>query len=92
MGEASGSFAPGDPAAAFDAIMLIQTREVTMYATSASIYTVSATAKAAFTVTAFGVLSVPVLAAAETLALLVQKIYLFARDWNEMKEANVLLV
>ncbi|HVS76902.1 MAG TPA: hypothetical protein VHE11_08210 [Steroidobacteraceae bacterium] len=86
-----GSFAPGDPAAAFDAIVRIQQREINSYATSASIYTVSATAKAAFTAADFGAVSGAVLGAAETLALLVQKIYLFARDWNEMREANELL-
>lgn len=92
FGEARGSFAPGDPAAAFDAILEIQTREIRTYATSASIYTVSAAAKAAFTAADFGAISGPVLGAAETLALLVQKIYLFAREWNEMKAANALLV
>lgn len=92
MVEASNSFAPGDPAAAFAAILVIQQREVDMYATSASSYTVSAAAKAAFTAADFGAVSGPVLGAAETLALLVQKIYLFARDWNEMNDANKLLL
>ncbi len=91
MADAAGSFAPGDPAAAFEAILLIQKREVTQYATTASIHTVSAGAKAAFTAADFGALSGPILGAAETLALLMQKIYLFARDWNEMKEVNALL-
>jgi hypothetical protein len=92
MAEASGSFAPGDPAAAFAAILVIQQREINMYATSASIYTVSAAAKAAFTAADFGAVSGPVLGAVETLALLVQKIYLFARDWNEINDANKLLL
>lgn len=86
-----GSFAPGDPAAAFEAIVRIQQREISSYATSASIYTISATAKAAFTAADFGAVSGAVLGAAETLALLVQKVYLFARDWSEMREANDLL-
>ena len=87
----AGSFAPGAPAAAFEAIVRIQQREISSYATSASIYTLSATAKAAFTAADFGAVSGAVLGAAETLALLVQKIYLFARDWNEMRAANELL-
>jgi len=91
MNEGANSFAPGDPAAAFEAIITIQTREIKAYASTASIYTVSAAAKGAFTALDFGGVSGPVLGAAETLALTVQKIYLFARDWNEMKEANELL-
>jgi hypothetical protein len=91
MADASRSFAPGDPAAAFDAVLLIMNREISMYATTASIQTVAAGAKAAFTAADFGALSGPVLGAAESLALVVQKIYLFARDWKEMKGANVLL-
>jgi hypothetical protein len=91
MREVSDSFAPGDPAAAFEAVLLIMNREVELYATSAGIYTVSAAAKAAFTAADFGAVSGPVLGAAEQLALVVQKIYLFARDWREMKEANELL-
>jgi hypothetical protein len=91
MKESATSFAPGDPAAAFDAVMLIMNRETTTYASSASIYTVSAGAKAAFTAADFGAMSGPLLGAAEQLALVVQKIYLFARDWNEMKDANELL-
>lgn len=86
-----GSFAPGDPVAAFEAIVRIQQREINSYAASASVYTVCATAKAAFTAADFGAVSGAVLGAAETLAVLVQKIYLFARDWTEMSEANELL-
>ena len=91
MKEAGSSFAPGDPAAAFEAVLTIMNRETKTYATTASVYTVSAGAKAAFTAADFGALSGPLLGAAEQLALLVQKIYLFARDWNEMKDANELL-
>jgi hypothetical protein len=91
MAEASGSFAPGDPAAAFDAVLLIMNREATAFAATASIQTVAAGAKAAFTAADFGALSGPILGAAESLALVVQKIYLFARDWKEMKAANLLL-
>ncbi len=91
MKDAAGSFAPGDPAAAFDAVLQIMTREMNMYATTASVHTVGATAKAAFTVVDFGTLSTTLIGAAESLALVVQKIYLFARDWNEMKAVNTLL-
>jgi hypothetical protein len=91
MKAVSSSFAPGDPAAAFDAILAIQKREAEMYATSASIHTASAAAKGAFAATDFGAISGPTLGAAESLAVLVQKIYLFARDWNEMGDANKLM-
>jgi hypothetical protein len=92
MADARSSFAPGDPAAAFEAILVIQQREINANAASASIYTVSATAKAAFTAADFGALSGALVGAAETFALLVQKIYLFARDWSEMNDANQLLL
>jgi hypothetical protein len=92
MHEVSDAFAPGDPAAAFDAVLVIMKREIQAYAGSATIYTASATAKAAFTAADFGAISGPILGAAEQLALVVQKIYLFARDWNEMKAANALLL
>ena len=92
MQGAALSFAPGDPSAAFEAILRIQQREVNSYATEGSIYTISATAKAAFTAADFGAVSTPVMSAAEKLALLMHKIYLFARDWREMKTANDLLM
>jgi hypothetical protein len=87
----AASFAPGDPAAAFEAIVLIQDREINNYTVTATLFTISAGAKAAFTAADFGTVSGAVLGAAETLAVLVQKIYLFARDWNETSEANDLL-
>jgi len=91
LASSAGSFAPGDPAAAFEAILRIQQREINQNAASAGIYTTSAAAKAAFTAADFGAVSGPVLGAAETLALLVQTIYVFARDVQEMNEANKLL-
>lgn len=91
LGDAEDSFAPGDPAAAFEAILKIQTREIHQNVASASIYTAGAAAKGAFAAADFGALSGTLVGAVESLALLVQKIYLFARDWNEMKAANTLL-
>ncbi len=91
MASTSASFSAGDPSAAFDAIVQIQQREINANATSASIYTVAAGSKAAFTAADLGTLSGVLIGAAETLALLVQKIYLFARDWNEVNDVNKLL-
>lgn len=91
MKETSPSFAPGDPAAAFAAVLEIMDREAKNYGTIASIQTVSAGAKAAFTAADFGAVSGPLLGVAEQVALLTQKIYLFARDWNERNDANTLL-
>jgi len=65
MASSSASFAPGDPAAAFEAILRIQQREVNQNVASAGIYTTSAAAKAAFTAADFGAISGPVLGAAE---------------------------
>jgi hypothetical protein len=89
---ADGSFAAGDPQAAFEAIVRIQTREVHAYATEASIHTLAAGAKAAFTAADFGAVSGAVLGAAETLAVMMQKLYLWARDCSEIEEANGLIL
>jgi hypothetical protein len=91
MKEAGSSFTPGDPAAAFEAVLAIMNRETKTYATTGSICAISTGAKTAFTAADFGALGGTLLGAAEQLALLVQKIYLFARDWNEMRDANELL-
>jgi hypothetical protein len=91
MSQASNSFAPGDPAAAFDAILRIMDRQATEYGVAASIYTVSSASKFATTAFDAGALSGPLLGAAESLAITIQKIYLFARDWKEMKAANAIL-
>jgi hypothetical protein len=86
--EGAGSFAPGDPYAAFEAIVRIQQREINANARAAGVYTGAAVAKTAFAVTDFGAVSGPVVGAVESFSILVQTIYLFARDWNEMNDAN----
>ena len=91
LNAADGSFAAGDPAAAFEAIVRIQTREIHTYATEASIHTLAAGAKAALTAADFGAVSGAVLGAAETLAVMMQKLYLWARDCAEIEEANDLI-
>ena len=91
LNAADGSFAAGDPAAAFEAIVTIQTREIHAYATEASIHTLAAGAKAAFTAADFGAVSGTVLGAAETLAVMMQKLYLWARDCAETEAANALI-
>jgi hypothetical protein len=88
---ATHSFAPGDPTAAFEAIVRIQTAEIQQNVVSAGIYTTSAALKAAFTAADFGAVSGPIMGAAEKFALLVQKIYIFGYQWNEMKAGNALL-
>lgn len=90
--DGAGSFMPGDPYAAFEAIVRIQQREINAYAREAGVYTVAATAKVAFAAADFGAVSGAVVGAVESFAILVQTIYLFARDWNEMNEANELLL
>ncbi len=91
LNAAEGSFAAGDPAAAFEAIVRIQTREIHAYATEASIHTLAAGAKAAFTAADFGAVSGAALGAAETLAVMMQRLYLWARDCSEIEEANRLI-
>ena len=72
--------------------MRIQTREIHAYATEASIHTLAAGAKAAFTAADFGAVSGTVLGAAETLAVMMQKLYLWARDCSEIEAANRLIM
>lgn len=91
MSDARGSFAAGDPAAAFDAILLIMNRDIKQWATTAGIYTVGTVVKASGAALDLGAATGPATAAAEKLALVIQQIYLFARDWNEMKAANAAL-
>lgn len=91
LNAADGAFAPGDPSAAFDAILRIQDREIHAYATEASIHTLAAGAKAAFTAADFGALSGTLLGAAEMLAVMMQKLYLWARDCSETESANDLI-
>jgi len=64
---------------------------VTEYTQQAVVRTASAALQGAFATTPFQGLTGVLAGAAEKLALLVQEIYLFARDWNEMNEANKLL-
>lgn len=91
MAEGEYSFAPGDPASAFEAILKIQEREINKYLITGSTHAIAAATKGAFTMLDFGAISGPAFGAAETLALLVHQTYLFARDWNEMNSANKLL-
>lgn len=76
---------------AFDAILEIMNREVHPYATTARIHAISTSTKAAFTAADLGALSGTLIGAAEMVALTVQKICLFARDWKEMRAVNALL-
>jgi hypothetical protein len=91
LDKANASFAPGDPAAAFDAILRIQQREIDAYKTSASINTVTAVAQAAFAPVDFGTVSGPMLNALNALAQLAQKMFLLALDENEIQAATKLL-
>lgn len=88
---AGGSFSPGDPAAAFAAILNCQEREMKRIATVASVHTVSALSRGMFSVADLGIASGPLLNAAEKLSLLIHKIFLFSRDWNETAAANKML-
>jgi hypothetical protein len=89
---ANASFAPGDPAAAFEAIVKIQDRELNAYVNAAAIGTVTAAAQTAFVAVDFGAVSGPSLNAARALALLAQKMFMLARDENETAAATKLLM
>jgi hypothetical protein len=91
MRDAAGSFAPGDPAAAFAAILEIQSREIRENAAAAGIYTATAALKGGLTMVDGGALSGSAVAAVETLLIFLQKVMLLKRDWEEIAAANELL-
>lgn len=85
------AFAPGDPEAAFDAVMVMIDRELIQTVRKATTETVATISQAAFTLVDFGAVSGAVIGAAKALSNLVAQIYLLARDYREMKAANQLL-
>jgi hypothetical protein len=89
--DARGSFAPGDPAAAFLAVLELMERQRNSTARDASIQTATFTAQALFTGLDAGLASGPMIGAASTLATVMHKLVLFARDYKETGKANKLL-
>ena len=87
----AGAFAPGDPSAAFDAVLRIIDRELIQTVRKATTETVATLTQGVFTLVDFGALSGPLLGAAKALANLTARIYLLARDYREVKAANALL-
>jgi len=89
--ETQGSFAPGDPAAAFDAILVIMTKKIADNIASAGMNTAAFVVNTTLTATGVGAVGTPIVSAVKALAELTKKVYDFAQDWKEMKAANDLL-
>jgi hypothetical protein len=83
--------APGDPEAAFDAILVLLTREVKSKTGRAGTATVAFTGKALGAVLDAGAVTGPLMAVLETLAGIFQDIVECARDCHERNTANDLL-
>jgi len=85
------SFAPGDPAAAFDAAMRLVHEELNAAKSSAGIATAAFGGKALGTFADGGAISGPVVGILETLANFIQTVFLFAREYRRAQEANEVL-
>lgn len=87
----ANSFAPGDPSAALNAVIEIQNRQINEYSILGSIHGISAVFQGIFAVVDFGTISGVALNAAKSLSLLMHKIYIYARDYDEITSANEIL-
>jgi len=83
--------APADPEAAFDALLVLLTREVKSKTGKAGIATVAFTGKALATFADGGAITGPAFAILEKLAEIFQTIYEYVRDYREREMANDLL-
>lgn len=83
------AFRPGDPEAAFDAVIALLDREVRAAAKRAGIHTTAMTGKALGLALDAGAASGPVLGLLETLAQIFVMIMDYVRDYNEVKHANL---
>jgi len=91
LSQARYAIAKGDPEAALNAVGAILTRELASNTASAASATVSFSMQTAGLFADMGGASGPVVAAAQTLAELLQSIYEFVRDYKEVQRANKLL-
>lgn len=91
INSAAKSFAPGDPYAAFKAILEIQKREIELHTTNASINFTSAIVQTITTAFDLGLVTSVVTGSAKSFANLIHEIFHFARGWIEMNKANKIL-
>ena len=79
---------PGDPEAAFDAVLMLLDREITATSQKAAVHSVAFTGKALGVFADGGAVTGPVLGALETLAQIFQTIVEYVRDYKEVQRAN----
>jgi hypothetical protein len=79
---------PGDPEAAFEAVLLLLDREIAATSQKAAVHSVAFTGKALGVFADGGAVTGPVLGALETLAQIFQTIVEYVRDYKEVQRAN----
>ncbi len=82
------AIAPGDPEAAFDAVLTLLQREIVSKSAKATVHTVACTGKALGAFADGGAITGPVVGLLETLAEIFQTIIEYVRDYRECKAAN----
>ncbi|MEO7084035.1 MAG: hypothetical protein ABI442_01050 [Gemmatimonadaceae bacterium] len=85
------AFQPGDPSAAFDALLTLLDREIASLAAHAATKTVAFTGKALAAAGDFGAVSGPILGLLELLAKILQTVLEYVRDITECRKASLLL-
>ena len=88
MEERRFAFRPGDPEAAFKAVVLLLDREIAATTKKALTHTVAFTGKALGAFADGGAVTGPVLGVLETLAQIFQTIVEYVRDYKEVQRAN----
>jgi hypothetical protein len=91
MEERRFAFRPGDPEAAFKAVVMLLDREIAATAKKAATHTAAFTGKALGVFADGGAVTGPVLGALETLAQIFQTIVEYVRDYKEVQRANAAL-
>lgn len=85
------AFAPNDPEAAFDAVLVLLNRELATKSAKAGVATAAFTGKLIGAFADAGAVSGPVVGLLETLANIFQTIVEYVRDYKEVERANELL-
>jgi hypothetical protein len=82
------AFAPQDPEAAFDAVLVLLNREIVSKTAKASASTVAFTGKVLGTFADAGAVTGPAMGLLETLANIFQTVVEYVRDYKELQAAN----
>jgi hypothetical protein len=89
--KSSYAFAPGDPIAALESVVVLIERDRNQHVAAGSVKTAAFGGKVAGAFLDFGSVTGPVIGVAESLASLLQTIYTYVRDILEVDKANKLL-